>query len=528
MLIHNSLPNYIIIRTAIFFLRSITPLSILYIVIVIPTTIAISARDPSSRRTPRIVLPLALGIYPFAETLFYLLVYLPLKSRLQAPATHPLAYGLKERNLLFARILGSVTDVRRYLSGWFYGVPVEEISRQRVKDFVAWSLLNARYEGLTTEVKGEIDGYVDELQERLGEELEQGDEGAKPLRTTFDEVRMAHRPLMWYSIVGLVDTFVHIRMLLGSFDYYRPSLITTLSVFPPRPLALLGQAQKRPGPLAYWYRPHASTSKLPLVFLHGIGVGLYTYVDFLNSINTSTRGRDKHSPLDEGQIGLIVVEILPISARIYAPALTTPETKAALHEILESHGWTDFVLVGHSYGTALASTLLRDPLWTPRIKATMLMDPICFLLHLPDIAYNFTRRAPHNAAEHMLQYFSSLDPLISHTLSRRFFWSEYSLWLEDLPSSLPIVITLSGVDLIVPVREVGAYLTDGALDGTSEGASMAKKERDVREWREGKREVLWFGELNHAGLFAEKWAREKVAGCVRDLCGEAMGREIST
>ncbi|OQN97002.1 hypothetical protein B0A48_16976 [Cryoendolithus antarcticus] len=526
MLIHNSLSNYLFIRSAIFFLRSITPLSILYTIVVVPTTIAIDVRDPSSRRAPRILVPLVVGIYPFAESLFYLLAYLPLRSRLQAPATHPVAHGHKERNLLFALILGSVTDVRRYLSGWFYGVPVEEISRQGVRDFVAWSLLNEHYEGLTSDLEAEIEGYVDELQGRLEVDLRDGVTGAKPLRTTFDEVRMAHRPLMWYGIVGVVDAFVHIRMLLASFAYCRPALTTTLSVFPPRPLALLGHKQSNSGPLAYWYRPHTSTTKLPVVFLHGIGVGLYTYVDFLNQINGSARGGDKDALLDEGQIGLIVVEILPISARICAPALTTPETKAALHEMLASHGWTDFVLVGHSYGTALASTLLRDPLWTPRMKATMLMDPICFLLHLPNIAYNFTRRPPHNAAEHMLQYFSSLDPLISHTLSRRFFWSEYSLWLEDLPSTLPIVITLSGVDLIVPVREVGAYLTAGELETGDVDGAKGKRGRDVRTWQEGSRQVLWFDELNHAGLFAEGWAREKVAGIVRDLCGEAVGREI--
>ncbi|KAK6440009.1 hypothetical protein LTR95_003775 [Oleoguttula sp. CCFEE 5521] len=348
MLIHNSLPNYFFVRSAIFFLRSVTPLGILYTLVVIPTTIAIAVRDPSSRRTQRIVLPLALGIYPFAESLFYLLAYLPLRSRLQAPATHPVAHDLRERKLLFARILGSVTNVRAYLSGWFYGAPIEEISRQGVRDFVAWSLLNAHYEELTTELKGEIEGYVDELQERLGVALAEWKDGAKPLRTTFDEVRMQHRPLMWYGIVGVVDTFVHIRPLLGSFTYYRPSLTTALSVFPPRPLALLGHTQKRPGPLAYWYRPHTSTTSLPVVFLHGIGVGLYTYVDFLNSINAPQRSGDKDALLDEGQIGLIVIEILPISARICAPALTTPQTKAALHEILESHGWIDFVLVGHS------------------------------------------------------------------------------------------------------------------------------------------------------------------------------------
>lgn len=41
------------------------------------------------------------------------------------------------------------------------------------------------------------------------------------------------------------------------------------------------------------------------------------------------------------------------------------------------------------YGSALAASILRDPVFSKSVRAAVLMDPICFLLHLPDVAYNF-------------------------------------------------------------------------------------------------------------------------------------------
>ena len=35
--------------------------------------------------------------------------------------------------------------------------------------------------------------------------------------------------------------------------------------------------------------------------------------------------------------------------------------------------------------------MLQHQLFEDRIKASVLMDPICFALHLPDVCYNFVR-----------------------------------------------------------------------------------------------------------------------------------------
>ena len=65
--------------------------------------------------------------------------------------------------------------------------------------------------------------------------------------------------------------------------------------------------------------------------------------------------------------------------------------------------------------------MLDDPLLAPRISATLFVDPVTLLLHMPDVAYNFTIRAPKATNEWVLWYFASKDPGVAHTLGRHFF-----------------------------------------------------------------------------------------------------------
>lgn len=78
-----------------------------------------------------------------------------------------------------------------------------------------------------------------------------------------------------------------------------------------------------------------------MLFLHGIGVGLYPYVDFLAQLN---RGKVE----EEGEVGIIALEILPISSRITNAAPGKEATCRQIQAILNHHGWSDVVLVSHS------------------------------------------------------------------------------------------------------------------------------------------------------------------------------------
>lgn len=131
---------------------------------------------------------------------------------------------------------------------------------------------------------------------------------------------------------------------------------------------------------------------------------------------------------------------------------------AEIQSILDQQKWARFVLMANSYGTVISAQLLRSQTLNTRIADIVLIDPVPFLLHLPDMAYNFTRRPPQLASEHQLYYFASTDIGAAHTLARRFSWTDSILWKEDLRGRRWTII-LSEIDIIVAADAVGKYLT---------------------------------------------------------------------
>jgi pimeloyl-ACP methyl ester carboxylesterase len=194
-----------------------------------------------------------------------------------------------------------------------------------------------------------------------------------------------------------------------------------------------------------------------MLFIHGIGVGLYPYTNILHDI------RQHLNDSEEGEVGIIALEIMPISFRITHEALSSDVMVEEIHTILRHHGWDKVVLVTHSYGSVVATHLVKSPLTQKSIGPMVLIDPITFLLHHPDVAHNFTARKPIRANEHQLTYFARMDTGVAHTLGRRFFWTENIIWVEELGLGAPngvrgVTIVMGGQDLIVNTQTVIKYL----------------------------------------------------------------------
>ncbi|KAG8528578.1 uncharacterized protein KY384_006265 [Bacidia gigantensis] len=485
-MINESLPEYIFIRICILLLHYIAPLSILFSILflIFPDVYHI---------------PPWLQTYLFAEALFYLLIYVPQNSYLQRAAVHPMALTRDERRDLFNRCTTTAPDLERYLSGWFKHAPLSHIRRDNVKQFFSWAFLNK--DNHSAEDDRELDGYVDGLEQRLGWELAPGRGSATSLRLTVDSVNMLHRSLLWYLIVALVDTVTHARLLMHSFSFYRLPFSRFLTVFPFRPLTFFSRHQTPARTLTYWYRPHTSKTKLPVLFIHGIGIGLHPYVDFLAEPNDSIH-------TDEDEVGIIALEIMPISFRITTPIPRKEQMRAEILSILKKHEWHKVVLVTHSYGSVIATHLLQTPETASRIGPIVLIDPVSFLLHIPDVAYNFTARPPKSASEWQLWYFASKDPGVAHTLARQFFWAENILWREDLHGR-KVTVVLCGKDLIVDTEAVGRYLGDSPKSDDS---------WKTQAWRGEELDILWYPDLNHSQVFGERDDRGRILRAIGSYC----------
>jgi pimeloyl-ACP methyl ester carboxylesterase len=265
-----------------------------------------------------------------------------------------------------------------------------------------------------------------------------------------------------------------------------------------------------------------------VLFIHGIGVGLYPYANFLRDINEACG--------DDGGVGVIAVEIMTVSSRITYQAFDLDLIVNEIRAILKHHSWSKYILIGHSFGTGICTHLLKSQPTTPLVGPVVLIDPICFLLHLPDVAYNFTVRQPVRREELVLWYFGSKDIGVAHTLARRFFWHENILWKEDLEvdgrqglEDRAVTVVLSGEDGIIDAEAVRRYLTassavnDETIRKIKEtekeaGSNVAHRETGTTEIISRTRfrlELIWFERFHHGEVFDFKKARKAVIGGIR-------------
>lgn len=335
--------------------------------------------------------------------------------------------------------------------------------------------------------------------------------------------------------MSVVDLLAYLRLQSEGFHFHRLSLASFFTLFPFRLISLATSHHSSAKRLSYWYRPHTSTNRLPVLFVHGVGIGLYPYTKFLSEINPTLQG---HTDSEDGHVGVLAVEIMPISFRITHNALDRDEMCIELRQILADHDYDRFVLVSHSYGSVVSSFILADEELRLKVASALLVDPVSFLLHAPDVAYNFTVRQPRYANEWQLWYFASKDPGIAHTLGRRFFWSECVMWDNDVECFLKnggrLTVTLGGKDLIVNTEAVGRHLAKYSANRAL-ASDVRSKDEDLdcssahptegwwkrSKWQGVGLDVLWFGELDHGQVFAAKKARVELVKAVRGYCESA-------
>jgi pimeloyl-ACP methyl ester carboxylesterase len=334
-------------------------------------------------------------------------------------------------------------------------------------------------------------------------------------------------------------------MLYNGFHFYRTSLKRFFTLFPFRPLTVFSTYKSPVEYLTYWHRPHSAKNRLPVLFIHGIGIGLYPYTNFLRDLKAVSR--------DDTEVGIIALEIMPVSSRITHPALEKDVIVREIQSIVKHHGWSRFILVSHSYGSIISTHLLKSSLTAPLIGPVVLIDPVSFLLHLPDVAYNFTARQPVRANEYQLWYFGSKDIGVAHSLARNFFWSQNIVWKEDLgfaganeEEGRDVTVVLSGRDLIVDTEAVRRYLTTSFSEGAMlnvEVAHTTNRNREARvakignkdtgawtsgRWTRSGLEILWFEHLDHAQVFDCEETRRPIVEAIESYSAKGWNCTDST
>lgn len=262
--------------------------------------------------------------------------------------------------------------------------------------------------------------------------------------------------------------------------------------------------------LTYWYKPSPASKTnepetLPVVFIHGIGAGLKIYRDKITKIS-------KENP----RSAIYLLEVPAVTMKFVEKLPKKKEFVAAVSALLKSNGHKEAIFCGHSLGTVVTTWIVHS---APELcKRVILIDPVCFLLHLPDVAFNFLHRKPVTANHWLYWYFVSNEPGIAWFLGRGFFWFENILWIEEIPKTCEMTVFLSENDMIVDVPSVFKYLTHETIpfnttDKLQSGDKVVRSNKNVAALKT----VLWSGpDMDHAMYLLMPGPSADVVDAVRE------------
>eukprot|EP00546_Thalassionema_frauenfeldii_P021929 CAMPEP_0178895696 /NCGR_PEP_ID=MMETSP0786-20121207/733_1 /TAXON_ID=186022 /ORGANISM="Thalassionema frauenfeldii, Strain CCMP 1798" /LENGTH=638 /DNA_ID=CAMNT_0020565961 /DNA_START=177 /DNA_END=2090 /DNA_ORIENTATION=- len=205
-----------------------------------------------------------------------------------------------------------------------------------------------------------------------------------------------------------------------------------------------GFMRLRTGSVAYYYHLGKDTNyeKTPLVFVHGIGIGLIMYIAFIDGLLKTGR------PILLPEIPY-VSGFRPYQSRnsVLPPAVVC----STMIEMLAKHGYLRASFIGHSYGTTWLAYMCKYA--SHAIAALLFLDPICFCLHLPRLTKQFVYHQPDIGT---IAYMVRTDIIVNWTIQRSFPWSWIILFYEQI--KVPCSVFLSDKDMLVPAVQVEEYL----------------------------------------------------------------------
>ncbi|THG99314.1 hypothetical protein EW026_g3004 [Hermanssonia centrifuga] len=335
-------------------------------------------------------------------------------------------------------------DFRNYLRTWFGRVPWSSLRKREVYAWLHWSIFNAPFatlESLPQARQNVLREVLEMIEKRAGSPIPNGSNPEiKPLLLTLDPVSIAWRPLIWYAGVALSNYYRrrHFKSKWNAKIATYNGLEYILRI-PPR-----------------W---SAESGQRPIVFLHGLGLGLTQYSMFLSHLLQAVNDLPVLIPLQPH-----------VSQEIFHPRFLKPmsrhESAAALAGLLQELGWVkgrdedgDIVqedapagvtVVSHSNGSFLHAWMLKA--YPEMATRSCFVDPVTFCSWEGDLCYNFIYRPCTNGLELVMKYFVGAELGVANFLQRHFDWNANSLWYEEIPNARDpskTMFFLGGKDAIV-------------------------------------------------------------------------------
>ncbi|CAO1618630.1 unnamed protein product [Parajaminaea phylloscopi] len=325
-------------------------------------------------------------------------------------------------------------------------------------------------------------GGSPDLAEVDGEGHQEGHPVTQSMRLTLDPVKVQARPLLMYCVTqGLSYLTLLLATTRGGFRLEREGRLSYLVKVPRgwTPAAAADAANKGR------YRP--------IVFLHGLGIGLAQYSSLVHSL--------AHSKLAETHP--LMIPLQPHTAQnVFSKHFLHPlghhEMIRCLRKAMRKLQWDDcgIQVVSHSMGTIVHSWLLKS-LGT-KVRRSCFVDPVCVRLWIPDVAGNFVYLTPSTPVALLMRYFVGNELGTANALCRHFDWASALLWPEDeipnVTSRHHTTFFLAGQDAILSCKETREYLLEHGVQEVqlADAKTGSRKRRGglVVDWQAAHGELL--------------------------------------
>ena len=216
---------------------------------------------------------------------------------------------------------------------------------------------------------------------------------------TLDPVKIYHKPLAHYTLIQVINYSA--IFLYSNLGFQRLCSIKGFPVF---------------------YRKGSSSASPPLVFFHGLGIGLPSYLPFISDLVINQP--DRTCILLFSFFYLVVLFEMPsISMQLDDNHVLPKEYSTHVSECLEGLGLSKCVFAGHSIGTACVRWM--DLFYPELVLGRVFIDPICFSLWTHHIAHNALYRNPKTLNECFIKYVGMSEAGIATFLHRYFVWYRF-------------------------------------------------------------------------------------------------------
>ncbi|KAF7729575.1 hypothetical protein EC973_004250 [Apophysomyces ossiformis] len=416
--------------------------------------------------------------------------FLMARQRLQKERYPSKTLSSKERIDIFWNCLHTITDIKTWAVGWYYDAETkehptfDEIRRENVALWFAWAFWHDHLDRVERipKYKAELDWMITTTEKHFKVIFPKGyNQRLQCIRLNLDPVQAVHRPLIFYVVIYLCTVMFNALFLEAIWEFKQcQSLPGVLwggflswidrwrghhhyhHHHPPNgknsqvqhSVATENDNHRDKGEghhsVVYWYRPVPDSTKTPLVFIHGIGAGPLCYGEFIHRL----------AHLDRP---MFCVELPYVSMHMVEMVPTAEETVQSIKTMLQTHGHEQAIVVAHSLGTAVTSWLMS---MAPEcIAGTVMIDPICFLLHYHHVGFNFVHRIPKRPLEYILYYCASRELHISHYISRHFQWFQTIFFVHPTSTSQPPCLP-TVVEPNSPLSNAAIFLSerDGIVD----------------------------------------------------------------